>query len=181
MTKQTETNEVQTHVSDEEAASLAALNAQVEKEQALTMSAAEPAENVPAVPTLQNELAGLIGMVVTLAGPILPSLTAIYTPETTNAVAGAVSSLCNKYGWLQDGIANGYSEEIAAAMVLLPVGIATYQGVTHDLSAMKATKKKPEPETVAAEEVPQPETEAPTGDGHTPMTGLQLVQTVEGV
>jgi hypothetical protein len=152
MSEHTENQQVQTPVSDEEAASLAFLNAQVTKEEAQLTPTGETAPEAPAAPTLQDELSGLIGMAVALAGPILPSLTTIYTPETTNAVAGAVASLCTKYGWLQDGIANGYSEEIAAAMVLLPVGMATYQGVRSDLAAMQP--KKPDQLTEKQFEAP---------------------------
>lgn len=178
MSEQTENNQVQAPISDEEAASLAALNAQVAKEQEQLATAAEPEATAPAAPTLQTELAGLIGMAVALAGPILPSLTTIYTPETTQAVAGAIASLCNKYGWMQDGIANGYGEEIAAAMVLLPVGIATYQGVNADLAALQA-KKKPELTAVPPEHEAI-EAAAPAGEEQTAMVGLHLVDTVKG-
>jgi hypothetical protein len=159
MSEQTENQEVTAPQSDDEAASLAHLNAQVLKEQEQLAPASEPEAAAPAVPTLQNELAGLIGMAVALAGPILPSLPKIYTDETREAVAGAVATLCQKYGWLQDGIANGYGEEIAAAMVLLPVGIATYQGVSADLAAMKP--KKPDQLTDKQFEMP------PVGEGDT--------------
>lgn len=181
MSEQTENQEVTAPVSDEEAASLAHLNAQVQKEQEQLAPTSEPEADAPAVPTLQNELAGLIGMAVALAGPILPSLTTIYTPDTTNAVAGAVASLCTKYGWLQNGIANGYGEEIAAAMVLLPVGIATYQGVNADLAALQAKKKPELPSAAPTPELESAEEAAPAGEEQTAMVGLHLVDSVPGV
>ncbi|SOD41614.1 hypothetical protein [Nitrosovibrio sp. Nv4] len=98
---------------------------------------------------LAGEIAGLVAMFVKVASPALPSLSGIYTEETTAAAAQAVAAVCKKHGWMQDGVAHGYGEEVAAACVLLPLAFATYQGVKHDLAAsgVRQVEVKPVPGT----------------------------------
>ena len=149
MNEQTENQKKETIVSDDEAASLAAIRAQVKVEEGELASQVESeTDQKPAAPTLATEIGALVTMFVSMAKPILPSLGAIYTPETTNAVSEAVAAVCIKHGWLQDGIAKGYGEEVAAAAILLPIGFATYQGVRADIAAMKP-KKETIPPTAA--------------------------------
>jgi len=83
----------------------------------------------------------------------LPSLETIYTPEVTASAAGAVAAVCQKHGWLPEGIAGQYGEEIAAAVVLLPLGFATVRAVKGDIEAnnRKANEGKPALESASRE------------------------------
>lgn len=96
----------------------------------------------PEAPKLAEELKGLVLAFVAVASPLLPSLGRIYTEETTGAAAAAVGAVCEKRGWLSGGILGEWGEEVAAALVLLPLGYATYQGVKGDLSALDAARVK---------------------------------------
>jgi len=175
MSEQNVVTDEKPEVSDDEAASLAAIRAAVASEnKELGQQQEQDAPAAPVPPTLAMEIGGLLTMLVSMAKPVLPSLGAIYTPETTDAVAGAVAAVCDKHGWLQGGIANGYSEEILAASILLPVGFATYQGVRADLAAMKPKK---ETAAIATEETPAAET-APAGEVHTPFVGPAITEAV---
>ena len=97
---------------------------------------AEPAPEVPAV-DLATEISSLVLAFVAIAKPMLPSLGTIYTEEATGSAAEVVAALCHKHGWAEDGLMGDYGEEIAAAIVLLPLGFATVQGVKKDLGDLK--------------------------------------------
>ena len=125
-------------VSAEQAADRAALHAAA-LEGAAQVAADEAA---PVGTQLDQELAGLVLAFVAIAKPILPSLGEIYTEEVTAQAAGVVAALCNKHGWLQGGIMGDYAEEVAAAVVLLPLGIATHAGVKRDLDERKRLEQK---------------------------------------
>jgi hypothetical protein len=96
----------------------------------------------PAMPDpaarLGNELTGLALMLVEVLGKPFPSLKTIYTPQVTAAAGEAVARVAIKHGWLLNGLAGGYGEELAAAMILMPLGYQTFQGVTKDLAMLKA-------------------------------------------
>jgi len=102
-------------------------------------AAASPAPDRAAL--LGNEITGLALMLVEVLGKPFPSLKTIYTPPVTAAAGEAVARLCVKHGWLMNGIAGGYGEELAAAMILLPLGYQTYQGVSADLARLKARQE----------------------------------------
>lgn len=87
---------------------------------------------------LGNEITGLALMLVEVLGKPFPSLKTIYTPQVTAAAGEAVARVAVKHGWLLNGLAGGYGEELAAAMILLPLGYQTFQGVTKDLAVLKA-------------------------------------------
>lgn len=94
---------------------------------------------------IAGELAALVLAFVAMAKPILPSLSEIYTPDATQVAAHAVAGICVKHGWLGDGLMGEWGEEIAAAVVLVPMGVATYQGIRGDLE-----KRKPkQPDLIA--------------------------------
>lgn len=117
----------------------------------------------PAGPDLAQELTGLILAFVAVATPIFPSLGAIYTPETAGAAAGAVASVCVKHGWLEGGVMGEYAEEVTAAIVLLPLAVATNNGIRADLDARRAkeAEKAPKAGTVIAAPEPGPDGTAP--------------------
>lgn len=91
---------------------------------------------------LAGEISGLVLAFVSIAKPILPSLEAIYTPETTGTAAAAVAGVCVKHGWLAGGLLGDWGEEIAAAVVLLPLAMATAQGIKADIAAKKKNDRE---------------------------------------
>lgn len=92
---------------------------------------------VPEVPDLAGELGGVITMAVGMLGPMFPSVQGIYTPEVITAVSGSVAAVCEKHGWMQDGLMGRYGEEIACVAVVGPVAFATYKGIQADIAARK--------------------------------------------
>ena len=96
----------------------------------------EKPEGIP----LSVQISGLLGMAVNIAGPMFPSLATIYTPEVIQAVGAALEPVCNKHGWLQDGIDSKWGEEIAALCVVGPIAYATYMGIQSDIAARTPSK-----------------------------------------
>lgn len=88
-------------------------------------------------PGLAEEIATLLIMFASMAKPILPSLATVYTKETTAAAGEAIAALCAKYGWAENGLMGEWGEEVAAAVVLVPLAIATFNGVKADISENK--------------------------------------------
>ncbi len=132
-------NEKEEIMSGEQAADLAALRAKVNEEPGqLSDGKIELEQRV--------ELAGELKMLILLAAgalaPAFPSLAEIYTEQTAGAAGHAIASVCNKHGWMQDGVGGKWGEEIAAAAIILPLAWATYQGVQTDIA--KRVKTKPE-------------------------------------
>lgn len=133
-TQQTE-RDIQASMQSEQAADLAALQAQAMNEDQASHQAPAMA---PAGPDLAGEIAGIITVTVQTLGPMFPSLKEVYTKETTEAAAGAVAAVCNKHGWLSGGMFGEYGEEIACLAVCGPLALATYQGISADLAKHKA-------------------------------------------
>lgn len=98
--------------------------------------------------TLDAEMAMLMGAVVKMLKPAFPSLEGIYTPEVIQALSASSAAVCNKHGWLQNGIGGKYAEELAFGFIVLPLGMATYKGVTADIAARKAAKPAKEEKPV---------------------------------
>lgn len=132
--KPTNTNEqdVEQHLGAEQSQDLAALHAMVGGTQE---QGAELVEQVQEGPGLAHELGGAITMAVGVLGPMFPSVQGIYTPEVITAVSGSVAAVCDKHGWLQDGLMGQYGEEIACVAVVGPVALMTYKGIQADIAA----------------------------------------------
>jgi hypothetical protein len=157
-------------LSSEQAQDLAAL------EMGVAESPMLPGEEEPQDPaeTLGEEIAGIVLSLAAVLSPALPSIRKIYTPETTKAAGAAIAAVCVKHGWLSGGVMGEWSEEISAAIILLPLGVATYQGVKSDVAELKAKAlpagKAPEkiaplvtPQTVQTGAVSMPEVESVAG------------------
>lgn len=95
-----------------------------------------------APPDMAGELAALVTALVAIAAPILPSLPKIYTPEATGAACAAVAAVCEKHGWMQGGFLSEWGVEVGAAVVLVPLAVATYQGVQGDMARARYIEKK---------------------------------------
>ena len=133
----TDVQDVEQHLGAEQSQDLAAL-------QAMAGGAQEPGaelvEQVPEGPGLAHELGGAITMAVGVLGPMFPSVQGIYTPEVITAVSGSVAAVCDKHGWLQDGLMGRYGEEIACVAVVGPVALMTYKGIQADIAARQPTQ-----------------------------------------
>lgn len=133
-------------------ADIEAIKAEAESLAADVVTASQPAAALPAVDpvaVLADEVAGIMSAVVAALSPMLPSLQGIYTDATTRAAASAIAAVCVKRGWLAGGLFGAYREEISAATILIPLGMATYQGVMADMNR----KPKPEEKVVSESDV----------------------------
>lgn len=120
------------NLSPDQAVELAQIEAEAMESQAVT---APMEAETQSGPSLKDELSGLVKMAVSMLSPAFPSLEKIYTDETIRTATSAIAAVCNKHGWLQDGLMGEYSEEITAAVIILPLAYATYQGVSADMAA----------------------------------------------
>lgn len=128
-------------LSAEQAMDLAAL-VETANDQPLIHGQEPEAEPADKKATLAAEISGIIDAVVAVLNPALPSLGRIYTPVVTGAVSSGISAVCIKHGWLAGGLIGDYAEEFTAAIVILPLAVATYQGVKADIAAIKPAKPK---------------------------------------
>lgn len=100
---------------------------------------------------LAGQVDGLISVTIGILAPAFPSLNQIYTPETRATLAGAVAPVMVKHGWNLGDVYGKYSEEITLAMVAIPLGMATYQGVKGDIDARKKAAKGEQPGQIQGE------------------------------
>jgi hypothetical protein len=114
------------------------------------------AEPEPERLSLSAEIAGLVSVAVATLGPLFPSLKDTYTPEVTQAASEAIARVCEKHGWLQNGMMGKWGEEIACAAIVGPLAFQTYQGIRADLEARKP------PSEAARLEFPDLSAKAPT-------------------
>lgn len=125
----------------EQASERAALMAAVGEAEAMQAQASGQTQEVQVQPDLADELTGLIMTVTMVLRPIFPSLGTVYTPEVTGAAAGSIAAVCQKHGWLQNGVMGQWGVEIGAAAVLLPLGVSTFQAVRLDLETLKRKRE----------------------------------------
>ncbi len=142
-------------MSAEQRADFAALQAQAAGAPPVPGTEPQPQETGP---DLAQELAGLITVATVTLRPLFPSLEATYTPEVTQAAAGAIAAVCNKHGWMQGGMMGEWGEEIACAAIVGPLAFSTYQGIRADIEARTKTAKQIEARTLRQD---GPELEAP--------------------
>lgn len=108
--------------------------------------------------SLAEEIAGIVLSLTAVLSPALPSLKRIYTPETSKAAGAAIAAVCVKHGWLGSGLMGEWSEEISAAIILLPLTVATVQGVKDDVAQLKAKALPPEKQAQQIAPVVTPDT-----------------------
>jgi hypothetical protein len=138
MNEQTEIKDGISDTPDEKAAEFAALQ-QMANEPAPGAPVTEPEPEQPAIP-LAVQISAALGMVVNMAKPMFPSLERIYTAEVLEQVGISLQPVCDKHGWLQEGIGGKYGEELIALVVVAPLAYATYIGVRGDIDARKPRK-----------------------------------------
>lgn len=130
----------------------------------LTTSAAEETtnadtsqqtSNAPVEMTLEGELEMYLTMLFNMLFPAFPSLKPLYTPEVIKGIAIQTSVVCRKHGWLVNGLGGQFAEELALLVMVVPLGVATYAAVKHDLAIMKARQKNPDGNGMADPELAQ--------------------------
>lgn len=104
-----------------------------------------PEEAAPAAPQpAPNEVAELSALVQIVSGlfaPMFPSLREIYTAASCDALASAAVPVMVKRGWSVSGLMGKYAEEVTLLAVAVPMGLATWQGVTSDMEKAKEKAK----------------------------------------
>ena len=106
----------------------------------------------PQALTTEQELKALLFIVTKMLSPMLPSLGQIYTKPNIAEIAAATAPVIDKYG-LQSYIKlAAWEKELVCASVLLPLAVATWQGVKHDIGALKKLKADHERDQVKATE-----------------------------
>lgn len=142
----------------ERASDLAALETAVRAQEAIAQESQETGqggENGVLVVELHREIAGALSMVSKMLAPALPSVAAIYTDEVCAAIGNSLAPVCEKYGWLQDGVGGKYGPEILALCIVGPIAWATVEAAKTDLAAKKP--KKPESLGINLDATPGPE------------------------
>lgn len=129
----------------EQAAELRALTVDAAGGEPDTVEGQEQA--APRIP-LDQEIAALMTGLVAMVSPAFPSIKGIYTPQVVETAAASVAAVCNKHGWMQDGVMGKYGEEIGCTFVVLPLAFVTYKAVSHDLAQMAIEKAKESARTV---------------------------------
>lgn len=110
---------------------------------------AAPGDAPPAPLTTEQELRALLFIVTKMLSPMLPSLGVIYTKANIAEIAAATAPVIDKYGLEKYIKLAAWEKEIMCASVLLPLAVATFQGVKHDIASLK--KSKADHEQAAAE------------------------------
>ena len=104
----------------------------------------EPASDKPAAPrvSISEEVDDILGLAIKgLQGPF-PRATALWPKETRKELGDLLQELCDKYGWLQEGVMRGAGTEIALIFFAGTMGYSTYKAVLLDLAAMKEQASK---------------------------------------
>lgn len=143
----------------------AAVDAQVADD--TSAAAAQPEPEPTAEPTagggydsLPGEIAAGIAAIVAALAPAMPTVAALYPPETREAVGQSIAEVCRKHGWLSGGLFGDYGAEIACAATVLPLAFATVAAYRHDRAAWeRARNGQP-----AASDAPSARSE-PSGGG----------------
>jgi hypothetical protein len=110
-------------------------------------NAADPATSSPAAPAaspLAAELKMFASGILNMVFPAFPSLRGIYTEPVIDGLCNSGAAVCDKRGWLQNGIGGEYAEEIAFVLMAIPLGLATNAAVRHDIAVLKAMQQNPD-------------------------------------
>lgn len=105
---------------------------------------AAPAEEQQPQIDEAGQIAGLLTILANMGAPMFPSIGRIYTQQTIGQIAGVLEPVFVKHGWSVSNAFGKYAEEFAALAVILPVALATYQGIREDMAAAAAKAVEPE-------------------------------------
>jgi len=97
-----------------------------------------------------QQVALMLALAVPLLGKLYPSIAQIYTDEVQGQVSQSLGPVLSKYGVDLSDLARAYGPEIAAAIVCVPLAIATVAGVKADIQA----RIKQSPKDAALRAVP---------------------------
>ncbi len=142
----------------EQAADFALLESGAREEETAVIAGQGEAQAVAAV-ELNKEIAGALLMVSRMVAPALPSVGALYTEEVCNTLGNSIAPVCEKYGWLQDGIGGTYGPEILCLCIVGPIAWATVEAAKTDIAARKPAK--PESDGISFDASAQVPAQAP--------------------
>ncbi len=80
-----------------------------------------------------EDIIGMLRLAVEILSPMFPSLRQVYTDETMHSIAAVAVPLADKHGFSLSNVFGRFQEEIQFAFVVVPVALATYQAVKHDV------------------------------------------------
>lgn len=111
----------------------------IELEQRIALDPTDPAAQ-PAPPPADpvEDAREIIEFACVSIFPLYPSLENVYTPSVRDRIAHALSRVLVKYGVTLADIFGAWSEEIALAMVTLPLVIPTIQAIKADRAKAEA-------------------------------------------
>lgn len=89
-----------------------------------------------------SQIALMLAIAVPLLGKMYPSIATIYTEQAQAQVSAALGPVLTKYGVSLSDIASSYGPEIAAALVCVPLAMATIDGVKGDILASRKQAPK---------------------------------------
>lgn len=124
--------------------------------QAAAVDAEATANEPGAVPEVEvtqidaaAEVAALIQTIAGILTPAFPCLAGIYTESTCRSLGAATAPVMDKYGLSVGSLFEHWGAEITLAAAVIPVGLATVQGIKADIAA-RHVKPEPKPETDTA-------------------------------
>jgi hypothetical protein len=164
--------EVIDDISDEEKQDWAALQAKADS--APPVPGAPEPEPEPVVIPLAQEIAAMLKMISGVAAPMFPTVGKIYTDEVCGAIGGVVAPVCEKHGWLQEGIGGKWGEEIMCLVVVAPIAWATVEAAKQDAAARRQEgKAEPAAARLEAARVPTETPGAKTVSCGAPIPGVE--------
>lgn len=117
----------------------------IETEQRLELNPDDPTAQPPAPVDHTQEARDLVEFAYTSLEPLYPSLAKVYTEEARQRIAVAGGRLLRKYNVDMAAIFGQWGDEIAFAMVALPLVVPTVQAIRADRAKAEAIAKAPPP------------------------------------
>lgn len=108
----------------------------------------------PPLSTQQN-IAAILGAVVSIIGPLLPTVKQVYNEANIKAIAQETAPLIEKYGW-QNAVGFGrWEPEFRALSIVLAISGPTIQAARIDIERLKAMAKGAKPPEESADKTPE--------------------------
>lgn len=119
--------------------------AAIETEQRIDLNPDDPAAQPPAEVDHTAEARDLLDFAYESLVPLYPSLAKVYTDDARQRIAIAGGRLLRKYGVDMATLFGQWGDEIAFAMVTLPLVVPTVQAIREDRAKAEAIAKAPPP------------------------------------
>lgn len=109
------------------------------------------AEGPQATADQTEAIAASITMAVGMLSPLFPSLKQVYTEDAIGKLASTSNALAQKHGFVLSEFFTKWKEEIAFGAVGIPIAMATYQAVLHDLEERERQAQEKQESTSSGE------------------------------